>query len=200
VRLSAAVAAGRAGDYAQVREHLGAARALAIQQQRATQALQAGLLLLALPDWDPVTRAAMADELARMPAVAGGWECLEMRLTYVLTGLAGNPCPGVELPRTASLRGLAQLLDAGVAWQAGAADTARIHLAAAAAQGAERGLLGPWMWWMAARLGVPTQAGPPDLRLQPVLVTQAVLWWNPGAAGRLDPASQGRVPAGTAPR
>lgn len=179
LRLSAAIAAGRAGNFAQVRGQVGRARALALQQQRPNQALQAGLLLLALPDWDAATRAAMADELARLPAMAGAWECLEVRLAFLLTALPGQPCPMVALPSTSSLRGLGQMLDAYADLQAGDLAGARVHHAAAVAEGAEAGLLGPWMWLLAGRVGVATGATGPDLRIYPLLVTQAVLWWPP---------------------
>lgn len=178
LRLAAAIAAGRVGDFAAVRVQLGRTRALAIQQQRPTQALQAGLLLLALPDWDVATRAAMAAELARLPAVSGGWECLEIRLAFALTALPGQPCPTVALPTTASLRGLDQLLEGYAAWQAGDLTRASTHLAAARAQGAGSGLLGPWAGLLAERIGEPEGAAP-GLNLQPLLVTQGIAWWTP---------------------
>lgn len=202
LRLAAAIAAGRLADFEQVRTQLDRARALAIQQQRPTQALQAGLLLLALPGWDSATRAAMADELARLPAVAGGWECLEIRLAYLLTALPGHPCPHVAWPNTASLRGLDQMLDGYASWQAGDPARARVHHAAARAQGAESGLLGPWMGLLAARIGVPASSSTPGLRLAPLLVTQAIPWWAsqpvPASMSARDGAEPEQTDAGAA--
>lgn len=177
LQLAAAVVSGRERDFAAVRHHLGRARVLAMQQQRPLQAVQAGLLLVALPDWDGPTRETLASELIGQIPPGSAWECLDARLVYALSGLAGEPCPGTPLPSTASLRGVGPTLRAYEAWQQGDASTAGIQLDAAIADGAESGLLAPFVRLLAARLGRSTASPAPGLQLGPLPSAQATDWW-----------------------
>lgn len=182
LQLAAAVASGRLRDFAAVRQHLGRARVLAMQQQRPLQAVQGGLLLLALPDWDRPTRETLAEELVRQMPRGALWECLDARLVYALSSIAGDPCPGVGLPRTASLRGVGPMLAAYAAWQEGDAIAAGVQLDAAIADGAEQGLLAPFVSLLAARLGRASAAPDPGLQLTPLLSAQATVWWDVAGA------------------
>ncbi len=177
LHLAAAVASGRVRDFAAVRHHLGRARVLAMQQQRPLQAVQAGLLLVALPDWDAPTRETLATELAGQIPPGAVWECLDARLVYALSAIAGDPCLGTPLPSTASLRGVGPTLRAYEAWQQGDATAAGVQLDAAIADGAESGLLAPFVQLLATRLGRSTAAPAPGLQLSPLLSVQATDWW-----------------------
>lgn len=177
LQLAAAIAAGRQRDFASAREHLGRARALAMQQQRSLQAIQAGVLLLALPDWDAPTREALAAELARQMPPAAIWECLDLRLVHALSAIPGDPCPGVATPNTASLRGLAPLLAAYAAQQQGDPASALVQFEAAVADGVEGGLLAPFVRVLAQRLGRSAAPPAPGLQLFPLPSAQATAWW-----------------------
>lgn len=177
LHLYAAIAAGRQGRFDQVRAHVHRARTLALQLQRPSQAAEAGLLLLALPDWDASTRAALAEEVARWPEAPSGWMCLEARLVYALVRQPGNPCSDVDLPTAASLRGVHALLSGFASELEGDLRSASADYRAAVADGAEQGLLSPYLRVLAARLGEPTVAVDAGLWTYPLLSRQAAHWW-----------------------